>query len=116
MPWWHESQWPFIVDYDFQESDVSNHAIHPTSPSKHLPQVFATSALNLHSGRILHYYDLLWQQILPSHGPFSSWIWNSSELCKSARASPRSRPQQLSHQGMSLYDLSRDRNRTHPGS
>jgi hypothetical protein len=50
----------FLPDYDFQESDVSNCAICPTSPRKHLPQVFATSAPNLHSGRIVSYSNLLW--------------------------------------------------------
>jgi hypothetical protein len=37
MPWWHESQWHFILDYRFQESDVLNCAIHPKTPHKHLP-------------------------------------------------------------------------------
>ena len=81
MPWWHESQWHCILDYHFQETNVSNCLIHPMSRHKHLPHVFATSAPYLHPGRILCYHDSL-----PSHGPFSSWIWNSSELCQSSRS------------------------------
>jgi hypothetical protein len=40
---------------------------------------------------------LLWQWILPPHGPFSSQIQNSNELCKSARACPGSQAQQPSY-------------------
>ena len=97
MPQWHESQWHFILDYHLQESDVSNCTIRPTSPHKRLPQMFATSAPNLHPRRIMSYYHSLWQRISPPNGPFSSWIWNSSELCKSARACPGSRAQQSSY-------------------
>jgi hypothetical protein len=99
MPWWHESQCYFILDYDFQESDVSNCARRPTSTRKCLLQMSATSALNLHPGRIMSYYNSLWQWILPPYGPFSSRI-----LCKSARACPGSRAEQPSK--MSPCDLS----------
>jgi hypothetical protein len=43
-----------VNDITFLTTNSKN-LIHPTSPCKHLPQVFATSALNLHPGRILCY-------------------------------------------------------------
>ncbi len=55
----------------FWKSDVSNCAVHPTFPCKRLPQVLATCAPNLHSGRILHYYDSLWQQFSPRMDPLA---------------------------------------------
>jgi hypothetical protein len=42
-----------------KKSDVLNCTIRPTLPRKHLPQMFATSAPNLHPGRITSYYNSL---------------------------------------------------------
>ncbi len=53
-------------------------------------------------------FALLWFIVTTNfapHGPFSSQIQNSSEICKSTRACPGSRAQQSSHQGTSPYDL-----------